>query len=207
MKIYLSGPMKNTGPEFNFPAFDAAAARFRGLGWEVVNPAELDRTQGYDPAWPSETYMRRDLPELVHCDAIALLPDWRRSAGANKELAVARMCGLLVLDAETTKMLQPESILQEAHRLVHGPRGDDYDHPHRDFSRTGRMWGAILDEWRSSGPDAVPPQLVALCMVALKISREVHKPKRDNRVDGAGYLETEDMVLDYVPSVCPEEDE
>jgi len=31
-------------------------------------------------------------------------------------------------------------------------------------------------------------------MVGLKISREVNKPKRDNRVDGAGYFETLDMV-------------
>jgi hypothetical protein len=46
------------------------------------------------------------------------------------------------------------------------------------------MWAAILDL-----PEVTPAQ-VALCMVALKISRECHQPKRDNLVDGAGYFAT-----------------
>jgi hypothetical protein len=82
---------------------------------------------------------------------------------------------------------EPESALQEAQRLVHGNRGDDYGHPADDFTRTGRMWGAILDR------DDVPAPLVGLCMAAVKISREVHRPKRDNRVDLAGYAETVEM--------------
>jgi hypothetical protein len=30
-----------------------------------------------------------------------------------------------------------ESILHEAHTLVHGDRGQDYGHPYEDFSRKG----------------------------------------------------------------------
>lgn len=82
----------------------------------------------------------------------------------------------------------PETALEEAQRLVHGNRGEDYGHPADDFTRTGRMWGAILDR------DDVPPELVGLCMAAVKISREVNKPKRDNRVDLAGYAETVEMI-------------
>lgn len=82
-----------------------------------------------------------------------------------------------------------ETILEEAQRLVHGPRQQAYGHPADDFGRTGRLWGAILGL-----PDAVPPDLVALCLVAVKISREVNAPKRDNRVDGAGYFETLDLI-------------
>jgi len=85
------------------------------------------------------------------------------------------------------KFAVQESILEEAQRLVHGDRGEDYGHPIEDFTRTGKLWGAILDI-------EVSPREVALCMVALKISREVNKPKRDNRVDAAGYFETLDMV-------------
>lgn len=81
-----------------------------------------------------------------------------------------------------------ETILEEAQRLVHGPRQQSYGHPFDDFSRTGRLWGAIL------GCDPIPPDLVALCLVAVKISREVNAPKRDNRVDMAGYAETLDLV-------------
>ena len=83
-----------------------------------------------------------------------------------------------------------ETILQEAQRLVHGPRQQSYGHPFDDFTRTGRMWGAIL------GREDVPPELVALCLIAVKISREVNAPKRDNRVDIAGYAETLDLVRD-----------
>lgn len=90
--------------------------------------------------------------------------------------------------------IEPETILQEAQRLVHGDRGANYGHPIEDFTRTGRMWGAIL------GIPDVAPELVGLCMVALKMSREVHKPKRDNRVDLAGYAETVDMIATYTPT-------
>lgn len=81
-----------------------------------------------------------------------------------------------------------ETILEEAQRLVHGPRQQSYGHPFDDFSRTGRIWGAIL------GIPDVPPDKVALCLVGVKISREVNAPKRDNRVDMAGYAETLDLV-------------
>ena len=83
-----------------------------------------------------------------------------------------------------------ESILHEAHTLVHGVRGEDYGHPYHDFSRTAKIWSAIL------GVDVTPEQ-VALCMIGVKISRECNKPKRDNRVDIAGYAEALDMVVNY----------
>jgi hypothetical protein len=85
------------------------------------------------------------------------------------------------------KSKSKESILEEAKRIVHGERGENYGHPFEDFSRTAQIWSAILDM-------EVTPEQVALCMVGLKISREVNRPKRDNIVDGAGYFETLDMV-------------
>ena len=39
--------------------------------------------------------------------------------------------------------------------------------------------------------------LTIYCMIAVKISRECHRPKRDNRVDIAGYAEALDMVVNY----------
>jgi hypothetical protein len=83
-----------------------------------------------------------------------------------------------------------ESVLAEAERLINGPRQADYSHPLDDFTATGRMWGAIL------GIPDVSPENVALCMVALKVSRESRRHKRDNLTDMAGYAGCAEKVLD-----------
>ena len=80
-------------------------------------------------------------------------------------------------------------ILKEASKLVVGDRGDDYGPPIIDFTRTAKMWSAILRI-------EVRPQDVGLCMIALKMSREVHKHKLDNLVDIVGYAMTVQMVED-----------
>ena len=185
MKIYVAGPMTGI-PEFNFPAFNAAAARLRAAGHEVINPAE---NEGGDTSKTWAYYMRQDLHHVLSVEAIAVLPGWQRSRGATLEVAVARALGLPILDAGSLQEAR-ETVLQEAQRLVHGDRGQDYGHPLDDFTRTGRIWGAIL------GIPDVAPELVGLCMVGVKISREVNAPKRDNRVDGPGYFETVDMIHD-----------
>lgn len=84
--------------------------------------------------------------------------------------------------------MSDESVLQEAQRLVHGPRQESYGHPLDDFSRTGRFWGAIL------GVPDIPPETVALMLAAVKMSREVNTHGRDNCTDGAGYFATVQMV-------------
>jgi hypothetical protein len=81
-----------------------------------------------------------------------------------------------------------ESVAQEAHRLVHGARQADYGHPFDDFSKTGQLWAPIL------GLDKVTPEQVALCLIQVKVAREIHAPKRDNRTDMAGYATTLDLV-------------
>lgn len=190
--IYIAGKMGGV-PLFNFPAFFEAEKDWTQAGWTVVNPARIDVDAGFDPARDTgespEFYMRRDLPEVIRCDAIALLPGWRESPGTAKELAVARWCGLDVYEADTAEPLPDETILEEAQRLVFGPRQEAYGHPIDDFSRTGRMWGALLGLHRD-----VTAAEVAACMVALKLSREMFKPGRDNRVDAAGYVGTLELV-------------
>ena len=81
-----------------------------------------------------------------------------------------------------------ETVLQEAQRLISGDRNEAYGHPIDDFDRAGRIIGAIL------GIPDVPAEKIPLIMQAIKISRECHRPKRDNAVDGAGYWGTLEMV-------------
>ena len=93
MKLYIAGPMTGL-PEYNYPAFHAAAAELRAAGHEVVSPAE-----GWehitDPAAVSwQDYMRSGLSKLLHCEAVALLPGWAGSRGASLEVRVAEALGM-----------------------------------------------------------------------------------------------------------------
>lgn len=78
-----------------------------------------------------------------------------------------------------------ENILAEADRLTgaHGDRPDDYGHPSENLQLTADLWSPIL------GVEVTAEQ-VALCMIQLKIARELHKPGRDNLVDIAGWART-----------------
>ena len=82
---------------------------------------------------------------------------------------------------------EKETILEEASELVDGDRQEDYGHPIDNHTRTAKMWSALL------GVEVTAEQ-VCLCMVALKLSRQCHKPKRDNLVDGCGYLRNVEMI-------------
>ena len=103
MRVYIAGPM--TGIEFlNFPAFHAAAATLRELGYTVINPAELNP----DHAAKWLDCMRRDIAELVTCDAVALLPGWEKSHGASIEFRLAVGLDLLVQPLELFRRVADE---------------------------------------------------------------------------------------------------
>ena len=86
-----------------------------------------------------------------------------------------------------------DSILVEAESLVMGERGRNYGHPIVDFSRTAKIWTALKDV-------EFTPSDVAKFMIAVKLSRETNNPKKDNRIDIAGYALTLDMVEEFDPS-------
>lgn len=95
MRVYVAGPMTGL-PQLNFPAFHAAAARLRAQGHEVISPAEINIP--HPGTWLQA--MRADIPELVKCDAIAMLPGWASSKGARLEHHIAMQLGLQVLMVE-----------------------------------------------------------------------------------------------------------
>jgi hypothetical protein len=212
MRLYIAGPMSGRSA-YNYDAFEVARQHLTALGHEVETPFEAnsrvwqrhhkrpfdpysDRCEYGDPLL-QEMFVE-DIATLLRADGIALLDDWHTSRGATVELAIARLFGKAVL-TQDGEPFRDETILQEAQRLVHGDRGAAYGHPLDDYTRTGTIWGAILWEWAkeaalADAPIAVPAELSALCMVGVKISREVNHPKRDNRVDAAGYAECVDMI-------------
>jgi len=219
MKLYLSGQMTGL-PDHGEALFNSTAKSLRGAGFTVLNPSE---NFGDRKDLPRAEYMRVDIESVLKSDAVAVLENWRVSKGAQLEVAIARELGLPIYDAaklvrqfpgapenafvkalrdEFMGMLtdghfslapDPESALLEAHRLVHGDRGHNYGHPIDDFTRTAGMLTALFrdklkDEAQITAADV--PQIV----ICIKLSREQNKPKRDNRVDIAGYAETLEMV-------------
>lgn len=80
-----------------------------------------------------------------------------------------------------------KTLLDEAYSLVTGDRQQSYDHPARNFDRIARLWSVALDK-------DITAEDVAVCMVLVKIARQVHAPKRDNLVDAIGYLLTLEAV-------------
>lgn len=107
-RLYLAGPMSGI-KDLNFPAFNAEAARLRALGYEVTNPAEVNGGAAELVATANMTAeeraehwrhcMRRDIPLLLTCDAVALLPGWQSSRGATLEVHIAEALDMPVSDA------------------------------------------------------------------------------------------------------------
>lgn len=110
-RVYLGGPMTGL-PGLNFPAFHAAAARLRAVGYDVVNPAELNTD--HSAAW--EQCLRKDIAALAGCDTLALLPGWERSDGAHLELHVAHRLRLRI--ATVADLAGDEAPQERAHRIA-----------------------------------------------------------------------------------------
>jgi hypothetical protein len=78
---------------------------------------------------------------------------------------------------------QDPNILQEADQLTSKDRVSDYGHPRENLGQTAELWTAYL-----RGRTTITARDVCWMMVLVKASRDYFKPKRDNLVDGCGYL-------------------
>lgn len=83
LTLVLVGPMTGL-PDYNYPAFHAAAAALRAAGYQVINPAENPEQESW------EAYLRYSLTELLKGDAVATLDGHWASRGARLELHVSR---------------------------------------------------------------------------------------------------------------------
>jgi hypothetical protein len=108
MRYYLAGPMTNI-PQFNYPAFDRAAAHLRAAGYDITSPAEMDDFDTRKAALASpdgrpgsgsvngETwgdFLARDVKMVADkLDGIIFLPHWEQSKGARLEAFVGLLTG------------------------------------------------------------------------------------------------------------------
>lgn len=167
-RIYLSGQMSGL-PDHNFPAFKEQAAKLRAAGYEVINPAELNP----DPSMTWEECLRVDIRELCTCDAIALMPGWERSKGANLELHIAHRLGLevmhLPMQFDLAAHLRRQAAFSER-TFGPGKRVEGVcDHIRKELVEVEQSGGSLADwvdviilgldgAWRSG---ATPEQIVA----------------------------------------------
>ena len=75
---------------------------------------------------------------------------------------------------------KPTTVCQEADDIINGERRSDYGPVSKSFQRIADLWSPILGV-------QVTKEQVGMCMIQLKISRELNKHKRDNIVDIIGY--------------------
>lgn len=83
------------------------------------------------------------------------------------------------------------NIADEAMSLVCGDRNASYGNPDQDFGRVAKAWSAFLSDKLKAD---ITPREAIIMMIGLKLCREIHKPKRDTRVDIIGY----DLLLDWI---------
>lgn len=82
-----------------------------------------------------------------------------------------------------------ETFAAEVERIIGTDRRQEYGSVRESFEQIAKGWVLIL------GGDLGPAQ-VAQCMIWMKLCRERHKPKHDNRVDIAGYAACLDALYE-----------
>lgn len=187
-KIYIAGPMRGY-PEFNFPAFYAAAELLSFAGWTVFNPANRDNERhGKDiskgnPTGSEEVAavqhgfslreaLRDDTQWItMEADAIYMLRGWEKSSGATAEraLAIALHHEVIYEQGAVTALPNVEPMQGSALAPQHGGEQDP-------FGLSSKVAGAKLDAGKApvfqGAIDYFPRALMAVAGVSFQGARK-----------------------------------
>lgn len=95
-KIYISGRISGLPIEDVTSKFEAAEAKLKAQGYEVVNP--LKNGIPDNATW--EVHVAMDVLLLMGCNIIYLLPDWSLSKGATLEKNLSELTGKKIIFEE-----------------------------------------------------------------------------------------------------------
>jgi len=92
-KCYIAGKIGGLDVADYTERFETAKAEVLSMGFEPVSPIELPHNHGR--SW--EEYMREDIAELMQCQCLYALTNWRHSIGATIEVNTAISVGIDVI--------------------------------------------------------------------------------------------------------------
>lgn len=94
--FYISGPMTGK-PKFNYPYFRTIATSLRGIGYNILSPAEIDsgaQLEKNQKEKPYSYWLKKAMLMMCNADAIIMLEGWTQSKGARRELDFMLDCGM-----------------------------------------------------------------------------------------------------------------
>jgi hypothetical protein len=121
------------------------------------------------------------------------LPTEASDALNEAQIAPLRLTDEAIHDSGSARHEARTSVLLEAQGLVHGARNVAYGPPIQDYTRTAGMVSAMLAHKLK---EPLSAEDLICVMICVKLSRQQNAPKRDNAVDGAGYFECLQWVID-----------
>lgn len=96
MRIYLSGPI--TGQTNYKRVFNTAKDLLQEKGHtDIINPAELDKVLPEIEKMDHEQVVQLCFDLLSRCDAMVMLPGWKKSTGCMAEWGYAQGQGTIII--------------------------------------------------------------------------------------------------------------
>ena len=99
-KCYIAGKIGGLEVADYTERFEVAKAEVLLMGFEPVSPLDLPHNHG--KTW--EEYMRVDIAELMQCQCLYALTNWRHSIGATIEVNTAISVGIDIIHQVNKKL-------------------------------------------------------------------------------------------------------